>query len=450
MFRTPPIALAIAVALAPACQRDETSSAESETEEVSPADDGSIPAPDDVAEPPDDAETTDSGLAYKVLERGDGGDPPGPSDTVEVHYTGWTTDGEMFDSSKTRGQPATFPVGGVIAGWTEGLQLMSVGDSFRLWIPEELAYQGQPGRPAGMLVFDVELLDVTRAPETPADLEPPVDAETTESGLAYQVLEAGDGDASPRAWDQVTVHYSGWTTDGEMFDSSVIRGQPATFPLSGVIAGWTEGLQLMSEGDRYRLWIPAELAYEDNPQGPQGMLIFDVELIDVEELPEPPEAPETVSGPPASAQTTELGVHYQVLEAGEGDERPTDDSVVVVHYTGWTTDGEMFDSSVTRGEPATIPLASLAGTIPGWADGLKTMTVGQKSRFWIPERHANAGDPRGPQGMLVFDVELVEVRDAPAGPGGHGHAPARPSPQAGGDAGAGSAEAAELPEATPE
>jgi peptidylprolyl isomerase len=79
------------------------------------------------------------------------------------------------------------------------------------------------------------------------------------------------------------VHYSGWTTDGKMFDSSVVRGKPATFPLKEVIPGWTEGLQLMAEGEKARLWIPKELAYNDQPGRPAGMLVFDVELLKIED-----------------------------------------------------------------------------------------------------------------------------------------------------------------------
>jgi len=119
-----------------------------------------IPAPPDVAAPPEDAEVTDSGLASKVLEAGSGTKHPGPTDTVVAHYTGWTTDGKMFDSSRARGEPIRFPLNRVIPGWIEGLQLMVEGEKRRLWIPEELAYKGQAGRPAGMLVFDVELIDV--------------------------------------------------------------------------------------------------------------------------------------------------------------------------------------------------------------------------------------------------------------------------------------------------
>jgi len=117
-------------------------------------------APPDVAAPPDDAEVTDSGLASRVLVEGTGTRHPGPTDRVQVHYSGWTTDGEMFDSSVARGEPIEFPLNGVIAGWTEGVQLMVEGESRRLWIPEELAYRGQPGRPQGMLVFDVQLIRI--------------------------------------------------------------------------------------------------------------------------------------------------------------------------------------------------------------------------------------------------------------------------------------------------
>ncbi len=120
-----------------------------------------IPAPPDVAAAPTDAITTASGLAYKVLVEGTG-ESPTAADRVTVHYTGWTTDGKMFDSSVVRGSPSTFALNQVIAGWTEGLQLMQVGGSYRLWIPDFLAYRGQAGRPQGTLVFDIELLAVLK------------------------------------------------------------------------------------------------------------------------------------------------------------------------------------------------------------------------------------------------------------------------------------------------
>jgi FKBP-type peptidyl-prolyl cis-trans isomerase len=236
-----------------------------------------IPPPPDVAAPPKDAKKTPSGLASKVIQPGTGKDHPAADELVTVNYTGWTTDGKMFDSSVVRGAPSSFALNRVIAGWTEGVQLMVVGEKRRLWVPEPLAYQGKRD-PKGMLVFDVELIDMPT--HTPADVKaPPADAKHTASGLAYKVLKAGTGRAHPKATDMVMVHYTGWTTDGKMFDSSVTRGQPTTFPLNQVIAGWTEGVQLMAEGEKTRFWIPEALAYKGQAGAPQGMLVFDVELL---------------------------------------------------------------------------------------------------------------------------------------------------------------------------
>jgi peptidylprolyl isomerase len=245
--------------------------------------------PPDVAAPPEDAVCTDSGLCSKVLSAGTGEEHPDAWDEVTVHYAGWTTDGTLFDSSRKRGEPATFPLNRVIPGWTEGVQLMVEGETRRFWIPTELAYNNQPGRPAGMLVFDVQLLAIEDRPEpppppkTPEDVAaPPADAEVTASGLAMKILTPGVGQSHPQKSSTVTVHYSGWTTDGNLFDSSLLRGQPATFPLNRVIPGWTEGVQLMVVGEKRRFWIPENLAYKGAAGAPKGMLVFDVELIDFE------------------------------------------------------------------------------------------------------------------------------------------------------------------------
>jgi FKBP-type peptidyl-prolyl cis-trans isomerase len=247
-------------------------------------------APADVAAPPAGAEKTKSGLASKVLRAGTGDTHPSAWDQVTVNYTGWTTDGKMFDTSATTGEPVTFALANVIAGWTEGLQLMVVGESRRFWIPAKLAYGETPtfGKPAGMLVFDVELLNIIpgkKSIEVPKDVAaPPKNASKTVSGLAYVILNKGHGKRHPRPSDRVRVHYSGWTTAGKMFDSSVARGEPTSFRLDGVIKGWTEGLQLMVVGEKRRFWIPGPLAYGDTPRRPglpAGMLVFDVELLEI-------------------------------------------------------------------------------------------------------------------------------------------------------------------------
>jgi hypothetical protein len=129
-------------------------------ETAAPGGEMSIEAPPDVAAPPASAARTASGLASRVLREGTGTRHPSADSRVEVHYVGWTTDGQRFDSSVERGQPIQFSLSGVIAGWTEGVQLMVEGERRRFWIPEELAYRGRPGAPAGMLVFDVELIRI--------------------------------------------------------------------------------------------------------------------------------------------------------------------------------------------------------------------------------------------------------------------------------------------------
>ncbi len=504
-----------------------------------------IPAPEDVAAPPSDATKTASGLAYKVLTPGTGAeaDKPTAISRVVVNYTGWTTDGKMFDSSESRGRPATFNLDAVVPGWTEGLQLMTTGQKNRLWIPEELAYKGQPGKPAGMLVFDIELVQAINPPPAPADVAaPPADAKKSPSGLFYKISDAGTGDDSPTerarvmvnftvwktdgtlvettvtkgrptnvqlndkampgfveaiqmlkrggkgqfwlpqelaykgeagkpegmlvydlhllsfenpvppppdvagppkdakktpsglsykalakgkatdhpiAESSVTVNYTGWTTDGSMFDTSTKRGKPAEFPLNRVIPGWTEGMQLMSPGDKFRFWIPEDQAYKGQPGKPAGMLVFDVELLSYKNPPPPIPAPPDVAAAPADATKTESGLMYKVLTPGEGAVKPEATSRVMVHYTGWTTDGKMDDSSVQRGEPAMFPLN---GVIKGWTEGLQLMTEGQKNRFWIPADLAYGETPKrpgAPAGQLVFDVELLEIVKAPAKPPGH-------------------------------
>jgi FKBP-type peptidyl-prolyl cis-trans isomerase FkpA/FKBP-type peptidyl-prolyl cis-trans isomerase FklB len=124
---------------------------------------GRVPAPEFVLPAKEALTVTPSGLAYEVVREG-AGDPPGPMETVTVHYAGWLTNGRLFDSSHARGKPISFPLNRVIAGWTEGLQLMRPGAAYRFVIPPELAY-GARGAPPSIgpdetLVFLVELASV--------------------------------------------------------------------------------------------------------------------------------------------------------------------------------------------------------------------------------------------------------------------------------------------------
>lgn len=123
------------------------------------------------------------------------------------------------------------------------------------------------------------------------------EVKVTDSGLQYEVIEKGEGQ-SPDADDRVTVHYEGKLLNGDVFDSSYDRGQPVTFPLNQVIPGWTEGLQLMKPGAKYKLYVPADLAYGASPQGPGGpnsTLVFTVELQEIKEV-DPQQAPQGAGG----------------------------------------------------------------------------------------------------------------------------------------------------------
>ncbi len=375
--------------------------------ETTPPPAGDIPPPPDVADAPADAEKTASGLASKVIQAGTGTEKPEAEDSVTVHYTGWTTDGKMFDSSMKRGQPATFPLNGVIKGWTEGLQLMVKGEKRRFWIPVELAYNNRPGRPAGMLVFDVELLDIKKGPKpiaAPADVAaPPKDAKKSSSGIASKVVTPPTGKTKATPESVVKIHYTGWSVDGKMLDSSVQRGEPVTFRLEGAPPGFKEAIGMMAEGEKRLFWIPKTMALRGAGTDTTGdTVVFEIELLSVVNL----TAPSDVKAAPADAEKTASGLASKVIQKGTGTTKPTKDSVVKVHYTGWTTDGKMFDSSVARGTPTEFPLS---GVIPGWTEGVALMVEGEKRRFWIPEELAYKGKS-GPQGTLVFDVELIEIK----------------------------------------
>lgn len=243
---------------------------------------------------------TDSGLQYEILEEGpDGGHSPESTDLVAVHYTGTLKDGVEFDSSRARGAAAQFRLSRVIAGWTEGLQLMSEGDRYRFFIPPDLAYgeRAQPGSPIGpneALIFDVELIKVHSA-ERNLEASTKFLAEnankdgvtTTASGLQYEALVEGPADgAIPSMEDLATVHFRGTLTNGTEIDTSEAVGRAVDIPVASVFEGWREALQLMSEGDKYRFFFPPTLIHGERGSpsghvGPNEVVIYEIELVGV-------------------------------------------------------------------------------------------------------------------------------------------------------------------------
>ena len=175
-----------------------------------------IPAPSDLGAPPNDAVKSSTGLISKTIKPGTSSEKPIATDVVTVNYTGWRSDGMMFDSSVARGTASTFPLDKVMAGWRECVMLMTIGETRRCWVPQALAYNGRAGRPTGTVVFDIELIDFRPSPLIPpADVKaPPEDAKRTASGLAYKVLRPGKGTRSPSPFSQVSVHYTGMDDRG--------------------------------------------------------------------------------------------------------------------------------------------------------------------------------------------------------------------------------------------
>ena len=242
------------------------------------------PAPPDQLQAPAEAQRTASGLASRLLKPGAGTEHPGPTDYVTLQYSLWTAKGRLLDSTLTREELATHEVDHLILkGLAEGVQLMVPGECRRFWVPGALGFPPGKGLPAGDLVLDVELVTVDPPPSQPPAFltAPDPSALATSSGLAYLYLRHGSGTTHPRGRDTVSVHYTGWTLDGKVVDSSLLRGTPTGFQVDEVIKGWTQGLKLMVVGDKLRLWIPEKLAYRGQEGMPAGPLVFDVELLKI-------------------------------------------------------------------------------------------------------------------------------------------------------------------------
>ena len=293
------------------------------------------------------------------------------------------------------------------------MQLMVEGEKRRFWIPADLAYGENPGggRPGGMLVFDVELLAIKKAPKPP-ELAAPADAEKTASGVSIKTVSKGTGTKSPKSEDSVQVHLSLWSGSGELLQSTAQQGGPATIPLDKFrIGGIPDAIKTMVEGEKKVAWIPTNVAFGPNPPPnvPADGLVVEIELVSFKEGVPPPSVPSDVAAVPADAKKTASGLASKVLAKGSGKDHPKAKDTVTVHYSGWTTDGKLFDSSVTRGEPTSFGLNQV---IKGWTEGVQLMVKGEKRRFWIPAGLAYGENPGNgaPGGMLVFDIELLEIQ----------------------------------------
>ena len=164
---------------------------------------------------------------------------------------------------------------------------MALGEQRRIWIPAELTYVGNDDdKPAPLdVTVDFELLAIQKAPPVPLDLKvPPRNATKLESGVSFRRIKKGGGTQHPSGKSRMLLHFSGWTTNGDLVESSVMAGQPASFDMLTVLRGWREALLQMVPGDKVRVWIPAAMAFGDKPRRgqPRGDLVYELELISLD------------------------------------------------------------------------------------------------------------------------------------------------------------------------
>jgi len=246
----------------------------------------SLAPPADVAAPSADAQEAASGVFTKVLRPGTGAERPEGDDCIGVRFTSWTRDGQLTATSGASAEPAPQCLGAAMKGIAIALRLMTPGERRRVWIPADLSYKPEEAPQGPALTVEVELVSITRAPRCPQDLTaPPQRAQKLLSGVTIDWLISNKGEVHPAMDSKVTVHFSGWTASGKLFQTTVMDGQPATMPLGTALPGWREALPLLTPGDKVRVWIPAALAYGTKPPSkriPAGNLVYEIELLKVD------------------------------------------------------------------------------------------------------------------------------------------------------------------------
>ncbi|MDG1049091.1 MAG: FKBP-type peptidyl-prolyl cis-trans isomerase [Planctomycetota bacterium] len=362
-----------------------------------------------------------SGLRYCVIKEGDGSASPSMGDLVRVNYTGWNLDGTVFDGSRTPRrpgldpQPAEFPIGGLIDGWNEALQLMSPGAQWKLYVPAAMAYgpKGSPPKiaPNADLIFEVELLAVIdRAlPYTPFNPEAEGVIEKP-SGVKLQVLSGGKG-ASCADADIGLVKFSCFTPEGAFVVGHTSQGGPLTLSSKQVpLPFMKDALEHLKAGARVVMNVPAKIGIgqrSGNPilkPGSEEIWVLDcAETFSFAK-------PEFQVPDESELTTTPSGLQYKTIREGTG-RSPKVSNRVLAHYAGWLMDGSGFDNSYDRGSPSEFPLANV---IPGWTEGLQLMKEGGATLFVIPSELGYGARGMGgaipPNAKLVFYVELVTVK----------------------------------------
>ena len=357
--------------------------------------------------------TTASGLKIMFTAINPKNNAPKTGEKVKLNILGKLTNDSVFVNTTETGSPIKIAVGdSKIKGLDEALSYMHLGDKAILTIPPALAFGDKPITkvPANStIILTIEIVQIlpTAVPyETKGK-----DTVALKSGLKYIVVSKGKG-VKVDSGMIVSIHYTGYFEDGKKFESSVEQGDPIEgLPIGEgkVIKGWDEGITHLRVGDKARLLIPYSLGYGEAAHGPipaKSNLIFDVEIIKAEK----PVKLEPFNVAGKDTVTTASGLKYIVVEKGKGG-KAEDGKTVKVHYTGYFTDGKIFDSSVQHGKPFSFVLGHKR-VIAGWDEGVALMNVGGKVRLIVPYQLGYGENDYGPikgRSTLIFDVELLDV-----------------------------------------
>jgi peptidylprolyl isomerase len=305
--------------------------------------------------------------------------------------------------------------GQLIKGWEEGLRLIKPGGAIMLVVPPELGYGDKihENIPASStLIFEIALLQVNPGTVIEPFSTQGLELQKGKKKLKYYTIEEGEG-ALAQFGDNAYVRYTGFLPDGSIFDSSYKRGEQVriTVGINQVIKGWDMGLMYMRKGSKIKLLIPSKLAYGKEGYKtivpPNSDIILDVEMVDL--IPPEPVIKWDITN--KKVIETASGLKYVVFNPGEGD-LVVDENVVEVHYSGYFTNGKLFDSSKKRFEPIKFPVGANA-VIDGWDEGLKLMRKGAKFQLIIPSYLGYGKDGAPPQippdADLIFDIELIDI-----------------------------------------
>jgi len=296
--------------------------------------------------------------------------------------------------------------------------------------PEAEKAAPEPAKPVAAVVDTPAKAAPAPAPALPLEPSPdikfdvpfdgtPVATSKTENGIAVSDYVLGTG-ADAVKGGEVEVHYTGYLTDGTVFDTSVPRKRPFTFELGAgrVIKGWDEGVEGMKIGGKRKLVIPAVLGYGERRAGkipPNSTLIFTIELLSFTPPLPPPQPLTAFEGKPLTTRKLDKGLVVVDYKLGEGPEATAGDTVSV-HYRGTLKDGTEFDSSLARPRPLVFPLGQ-GRVIKGWDTGIAGMKVGGLRKLIIPAELAYGERARGKipaNADLTFTVELMAVKPAVA------------------------------------